>query len=129
LGVINYSQEKEKERDIAFLKTEELLSKYAKPEENIDINFNLAVIAKEKEDWEKVLVYSKKALSLIELTKKSENRKKYLYTFIAESHLNLDNLEQLDFYLQKLESDKDLLNNKLLLVASYYSLRAKYFIK
>ena len=39
LGVINYSQEKEKERDEAFINAEKLLSKYAKPEENIDINF------------------------------------------------------------------------------------------
>ena len=49
--------------------------------QNIDINFNLAVIAKENEDWEKVLVYSKKALSLIEQTKKSENKSMAIATF------------------------------------------------
>lgn len=129
LGVIKYSQEKVDERNAAFVKAEELLRNFGKPEENIDINFNLAVIAKENKDWEKTLHYSQKALSLIESTKKSENRKKYLYTFIAESYLHFNKLEKVDEYLRMLESEDDLLNNRLLLVASYYSLRAKYFEK
>ncbi|WP_320814872.1 response regulator [Flavobacterium sp.] len=129
LGVINYSQEKEKERDEAFIKAEELLSKYAKPEENIDINFNLAVISKENKDWNKTLQYSNRALFFIENTKKSEVRKKYLYTFLAEAYLKLGQLDKADEFLKELETDKNLLDNKLLLVASYYSLRAQFYEK
>lgn len=129
LGVIYYSQEKDLERNKAFQKAEKLLSKYGKPEENIDINFNLAVISKETEDWEKSLQYSKRALFFIESTKKSEVRKKYLYVFIAEAYLKFNQLEKADEFLKKLESDEKLLENKLLLVASYYSLRAQYYEK
>lgn len=129
LGVIYYSQEKDIERDSAFLKAEELLSKYAKPEENIDINFNLAVISKEKEDWNKTIQYSNRALFFIETTKKSEVRKKFLYTFLAEAYLKLNQLENADEFLKKLEADKELLKYRPLLVASYYSLRAQFYEK
>lgn len=129
LGVIKYSQEKNLERDNAFFKAEYYLRNFASPEENIDINFNLAVISKEKQNWTSTQKYALEALRLIKVTQTNQIRKKYLYTFLAEANLNLENLQQTDFYLRKLESDKELLNNKLLLVASYYGLRARYFEK
>ena len=96
---------------------------------HIDINFNLAVISKENKDWNKTLQYSNRALFFIETTKKSEIWKKYLYTFLAEAYLKLDQLDKADKFLKELEADKTLLDNRLLLVASYYSLRAQFYEK
>lgn len=129
LGVINYSLEDNEARDKAFLEAEYYLKRYASKEENIDINFNLAVINKEKKNWNATEKYSLQSLELINTTQKALVRRKYLYTFLAEVYLNKNNLQKADYYLKKIEADVNLSNNRLLLIASYYGLRATYFKK
>lgn len=123
LGVIKNTQEKFKERDEAFIKAEKLLSTSASNEENIDINFNLSFVYKEYEDWRKVIFYSKKALHLIELTNKNESRRRYLNLFVAESYLELNNLELCSEYLTKVENDSYFLPDQYLLMASFFKIK------
>lgn len=129
LGVIYYSLEKDEARNIAFLKAEYYLRNYGSNEENIDINFNLAVINKDAKNWDKTVKYSLQSLDLITKTQKALVRRKYLYAFLAESYLNLENLSQADYYLNKIESDINFANDKLLLIASYYGLKGVLYQK
>ena len=129
LGVIKNTQEKFKERDEAFIKAEKLLSVNATNEENIDINFNLSFVYKEYEDWPKVIHYSKKALHLIELTKKNESRRRYLNLFVAESYLELNNLNLCSEYLTKVEHDSYFLPDQYLLMASYFKIKGDLYGK
>ncbi|BCY29220.1 response regulator [Flavobacterium okayamense] len=129
LGVIYYSLEKDEARNIAFLKAEYYLRNYGSNEENIDINFNLAVINKDAKNWDETVKYSLQSLDLITKTQKALVRRKYLYAFLAESYLNLENLSQADYYLNKIESDINFANDKLLLIASYYGLKGVLYQK
>jgi CheY-like chemotaxis protein len=129
LGVIKNSQESFKERDEAFIKAEKLLRINASEEENIDINFNLSFVYKEYEDWQKVIHYSKKALHLIESTKKNESRRRYLNLFVAESYLELNNLNLATYFLEKVEHDSYFLPDQYLLMASYFKLKGDLFGK
>lgn len=127
LGVIKNTQEKFKERDEAFIKAEELLSKSASKEENIDINFNLSFVYKEYKDWQKVIDYSKTALYLIEETKQNESRRRYLNLFVAESYLELEDFKMCSEYLKRVEQDSYFLPDQYLLMASYFKIKGDLF--
>lgn len=129
LGVIYNTQELLKERDNYFLKAERLLSKYESFEENIDINFNLAYIYKEYEDWNKVIYYSNQALSFIKLAEQTQSRSRYLNLFLAESYLKLNDLNRVKFYLDRVEKDPSFLPDQLLLMASYFKIKGYLFEK
>ena len=127
LGVIKNTQEKFKERDKAFIKAEELLSKSASKEENIDINFNLSFVYKEYKDWQKVIDYSKTALYLIEETNQNESRRRYLNLFVAESYLELEDYKMCSEYLKRVEQDSYFLPDQYLLMASYFKIKGDLF--
>lgn len=129
LGVVYYSLEKDEARNNAFLKAEYYLRNFGSNEENIDINFNLAVINKENKNWNETVKYSLQSLDLINETQKALVRRKYLYAFLAESYLNLEDLKQADYYLKKIEADVNLANDKPLLIASYYGLKGTLYQK
>ncbi len=112
----------------AYLVAEKLLCKYGEPTDNIDINFNLSLSFKKIKQWDKVIIYSNKALLNIQKSKEKLNRKKYLYFYLIEAYLEKKDYKNAKYYLDLVTADKALFLNDERLLVTYNEMLGKYFL-
>lgn len=127
LGVERDAEKRIQERNAAFLNAEKYLSKYASKKDNIDINFNLAKVNKDKEQWDKVYYYATKSLNLIKETNYNVDRSTFLNLFLAESLLHLNKIPDAEEYLKKVENDKLFKSKNKLVLYRYYDAKGYYY--
>ncbi len=129
LGVLKSLQNRDKERINAYKKAVELLNKYGEKEDLIDANYNLAYILKSKNQWKKSIDHAQISLDAIEVTGVKKNRKKYLYLFLAECYIQLDNLTQSETYFAKIEKDEFYKKDDPFYFGFLYQTKGKFYEK
>ncbi len=123
LGVYwSFFDEKEKEMT-AMLKAEKYYEGTTDESKKIDIFYNLSTSFLERENWKKSIFYAEKSLSAIKKTNVKKNRKSFLYHYLGNSYLMLNNLKKakqcFDKSLSLAVSNKSIADSHLGL-AKYY---------
>jgi signal transduction histidine kinase/CheY-like chemotaxis protein len=128
-GVLKYYQGSLEERNKYYLIAEDLLKKYGSDAENIDINFNLTIIYKEKKEWKKSIHFAKKALKNINSSKTKLDRIDYLHLYLAENYLNLNNIDSVGYYLKETEKNGYFIRENSFDEPLFYQIKGEYLIK
>lgn len=119
----------QKQKLDTYLKAEKILSKYGKPIDNIDINFNLALIYLHNKDWDKTIYHSKNGLKNIELCNEKFDRRKYLYFCLLEALLEKKDLNSVKFYMNEFETKESKNFGNLYVTYKYNKILAKYYLQ
>lgn len=128
LGVLKRFQGKFDERKKYYLLSEKLLKKYGTSAENIDINYNLAIIYLDEKRWEKAVHFAKKSLNNIQLSRTKIDRINYINLYLAQSYLNLKKIDSAGFYLKKCEKNNFFIKENSFDEALYYQTKGDYYI-
>lgn len=116
-------------RDKLFIKADSLLSKYGSDADNVDPNFNLALMYKDKQDWDKVYYYASKSKELIAKSNQKEDRICFLNIFLAESLVYLNQLERAKFFLDEAVKDKSIIEKNEKVLSRFYYANGLYYEK
>jgi len=92
------------------LLSEELLTKYAPKEKQVDLYYNLILLYLKKEDWNKTLQNSIQFLKICKETGDTSDQPE-INLFIAESYCHLDNLTKSLQYLDLVKKSDDFQNH------------------
>ncbi|WP_082422502.1 response regulator [Aquimarina longa] len=110
-GVYKHSQEKREEGLAAMIKAEQLLNKYGRVEDAIDVNYNLSIEYLRREKHKLSIIYGKKSLNAIRKAKVKQNRRKNLYLFLAQDYTYLNEYEIAKKYFDTLEIEAPTYDN------------------
>lgn len=95
-----------------FLEALRLFTKYGKPENLIDINFNLANRSKKNKNWAQAIKHIRMSLTAIEESGKQKERQRYLYVFLSQCYTALDDYENARHALSEVDSIQNRPNYK-----------------
>ncbi|WP_103071736.1 response regulator [Aquimarina sediminis] len=129
LGVYKNVQGNKEEAYRSYLVAEQLLRKYGETKDNIDINYNLSSQNVKRQQWDKSVKYALKSLAAIEEAKVNQNRKKYLYLFLAESYTNLGQYKEAKKCFQAIEKEKPSYASDLYFNSLMFSKKGLFFKK
>ena len=88
----------------ALLKAYELYKKYGRAEDQIDVNYNLAICYNDEKDWENAITHSLLGLKAIDKSSTKPEMKKYLYLFLFEAYTELNELKKAKEMLNLVDS-------------------------
>ncbi|WP_082994984.1 response regulator [Aquimarina megaterium] len=129
LGVHKSMQGKKEEGYQAYLIAEQLLRKYGKPKDVIDINYNLCSRYMMVKRWNEAIEHALKSLNAIKKTKVKKDRRKNLNLFLAESYINLEEFEKAERYFDTIEREKSAYSGDLNFEGRLYSGKGLYYEK
>ncbi|WP_109851378.1 response regulator [Aquimarina sp. AU58] len=129
LGVHKSMQGKKEEGYQAYLIAEQLLRKYGKTKDVIDINYNLCSRYMMVKRWNEAIEYALKSLNAIKKTGVKKDRRKNLNLFLAESYINLKEFEKAERYFDTIEKEKSDYSGDLNFEGRLYSNKGLYYEK
>ncbi|EZH71453.1 hypothetical protein ATO12_07595 [Aquimarina atlantica] len=129
LGVHKSMQEKKEEGYQAYLIAEQLLRKYGKTKDVIDINYNLCSRYMMVKRWNEAIEHALKSLNAIKKTGVKKDRRKNLNLFLAESYINLKEFEKAERYFDTIEKEKSAYSGDLNFEGRLYSNKGLYYEK
>ena len=94
IGVYKNYLGKMEESHQAMLMAEKIFNQYGETEDLIDVNYNMSVEYMRRKEWKTSLGHALKSLEAINKTGAKENRKRFLYLFLAEDYINLGEFEK-----------------------------------
>lgn len=129
LGVLKHYQGRLEERNKYYLMSENLLKKHGTNAENIDINYNLAVIYLEEKQWKKTIYFAKKTLKNIQISQTKVDRINYINLYLAESYLYLNKVDSAGYYLKESEKNGYFIKKNSFDEALYNQIKGDYYIE
>lgn len=129
LGVHKSMQGKKEEGYQAYLIAEQLLRKYGKTKDVIDINYNLCSRYMKVKRWNEAVEHALKSLNAIKKTGVKKNRRKNLNLFLVESYINLKEFEKAERYFDTIEKEKSTYSGDLNFEGRLYSSKGLYYEK
>ena len=114
---------------VYFLKAMELFTRHGKPENLVDIHFNLANSYRKIEKWEKAITHAKRSLQAIKQSGKKKHSEKYLHVYLLESYRALGNYKQAKFELDTMDSIRNMAgyDNRTAFEYNYLQAAAKLY--
>ncbi|WP_084050558.1 ATP-binding protein [Aquimarina macrocephali] len=129
LGVHKSMQGKKEEGYQAYLIAEQLLRKYGKTKDVIDINYNLSVRYLQEKRWNESIEHALKSTNAIRKTGVKQDRRKNLNLFLTESYINLKEFEKAELYFDTIEKEKSAYSGDLNFEGRLYSNKGLYYEK
>ncbi|PKV49336.1 signal transduction histidine kinase [Aquimarina sp. MAR_2010_214] len=127
LGVHKSMQGKNEEGYQAYLIAEQLLRKYGKTKDVIDINYNLSLRYIRRKRWNEAIEHALKSVNAIRKTGVKPDRRKNLNLFLAESHINLKEFEKAALYFDTIEREKSAYSGNLYFEGRLFSKKGLYY--
>ncbi|MFC5047376.1 response regulator [Aquimarina hainanensis] len=105
LGLLRWLQGKQEEKLQAYIKAEELLREFGKPEDLIDANFNLALSFLKEKAWKKSITYGVASINAIQEVGLKKTQLKHLNIILATAYLNQGKIKEAKERIQVIEND------------------------